>query len=75
MDNYNVGQSLGSGHFGETRKCKIINTNVVRAVKILIKTQMGPQDGFITQRFFHELEITKRLDHPNILKLHECYED
>ena len=36
---------------------------------------MGTVGGFITQRFFHELEVMKRLDHPNILKLHECYED
>ena len=48
---------------------------MTRAVKILIKSQMGPVDSFMTERFFHELQVTKSLDHPHILKLYECYED
>lgn len=66
---------MGTGYFGETRQCKSLkNTNMIRAVKILIKTNMGPENCLIYQRFNHELEIMKDLDHPNILKIIECYD-
>ena len=84
MDNYSIGQSLGIGYFGETRKCKkfvikdeklVYNNNNIRAVKILLKSQMGQVNSFMTKRFFHEMKVIKSLDHPNILKTYECYED
>ena len=37
-DNYLIGQSLGSGYFGEVRKCKHQRSGIVRGVKILKKT-------------------------------------
>ena len=36
---------------------------------------MGELDGYMTQRFIHEMEILNRLDHPNILKIYEIFED
>ena len=74
-DNYLIGLSLGSGAFGEVRKCKGQRSNAVRAVKILRKEKIGDPDGFIVQRFIHEMEVLKHLDHPNIMKLYEFYED
>ena len=32
-------------------------------------------DEYEKKRFAHEIEMLKRLDHPNILKLYEFYED
>mgnify|MGYP000011510865 CR=1 FL=1 len=63
---------MGSGTYGEVRKCKNAKSNVVRAVKILRKEKL---DEFEVQRFTHEIEILKRLDHPNVIKLYEMYED
>ena len=44
-------------------------------MKILRKEKLGSPDGFEIQRFIHEIEMLKRLDHPNIIKLYEFYED
>jgi len=74
-DNYLIGLSMGSGINGEVRKCKQSKTNAVRAVKILKKDKIGTSDGFAIQRFIHEIEMLKFLDHPNIIKLYEFYED
>ena len=63
---------MGSGTVGEVRRCKHMRTKVERAVKILKKDQM---DEFESQIFKHEMELLKMLDHPNIQKLHEVYED
>ncbi len=63
---------IGNGTFGEVRKCKHIRLNVVRAVKILRKERL---DNFEINWLQHEIEMLKRLDHPNIIKLYEFYED
>tara|TARA_B110000285_G_scaffold196846_1_gene228072 strand:+ start:27 stop:266 length:240 start_codon:yes stop_codon:yes gene_type:complete len=44
----------------------------VRAVKIL---KVDKIDDHELQRFQREIEILKRLDHPNIIKLYEFYKD
>ena len=63
---------MGSGTYGEVRKCKNIRSQVVRAVKILKKSNLN---DFELHRFTHEIEILKRLDHPNIIKINEFYKD
>ena len=39
-DNYLIGQSMGTGTYGEVRRCKNNKSNVVRAVKILRKDKL-----------------------------------
>ena len=63
---------MGSGTYGEVRKCNNNKTNMIRAVKILRKERL---DDFEINRITHEIEVLKRIDHPNILKLYEFYED
>ena len=63
---------MGCSIFGEVRKCRHAKSGAVRAVKILRKEKMGK---FELDRFTHEIEILKRLDHPNIIKFYEMYED
>ena len=72
-DNYLIGQSMGCGIFGEVRKCKHSKSNVSRAVKVLRKDKLFSR--FEIDRFQHEIEILKKLDHPNIMRVHELYED
>merc|ERR1719174_1792074 len=51
-------------------KCRHKETNAVRAVKSIAKSQMKNFD-----RFKQEINIMKILDHPNIVQLFECFED
>jgi len=44
----------------------------VRAVKIIRKESMSPEEE---QSFKYEINILKKLDHPNIIKLYEIFED
>ena len=68
---YEIGSRLGQpGTFGEVRKCENINTKNIRAVKILNKSKMNALER---ERFSHEIDILKRLDHPNIIKIREMY--
>lgn len=66
---------MGKGILGEVRKCKSKSSGAIRAVKILNKERLGDEDGYMMNRFIHENEIITRLDHPNIMKIYELYED
>ena len=63
---------MGSGTYGEVRKCKHIKSGAIRAVKIVKQERLEP---FEKELLIHEIELLKRLDHPNILKLFEVFQD
>ena len=71
-DKYSMGNLLGQGAFGEVRKCQNRSTKAIRAVKIIKKDQMTPEEE---KSFKYEINILKKLDHPNIIKLYEIFED
>ncbi|CAE8621616.1 unnamed protein product, partial [Polarella glacialis] len=70
-ESYNLeGQKLGEGTFGSVRKASCRQTGLCRAVKTIVKT--GISDVPALQR---EIELMKAMDHPNIVKLFESFED
>jgi len=71
-DLYSVGKVLGVGAFGEVRLCMSKAGKIKRAVKLIKKDQMSPEDKLNLK---NEMNILKKLDHPNILKLYEIFED
>jgi calcium-dependent protein kinase len=71
-EHYRIGRILGSGAFGEVRIVVHRDTGVQRAVKVLRKIQMDNED---TKMLFNEITNLKDLDHPNILKMYEFFED
>ena len=60
------------GAYGEVRKCLNKGSKALRAVKIINKMTLGEQDK---EKLLNEIEILKTLDHPNILKLYEFFQD
>ena len=72
-DLYKIGSKLGEGAFGTVRKATHRLTKQPRAVKIVSKKLLNSPEK---QAWFHsELRILRRLDHPNILRLFESFED
>jgi calcium-dependent protein kinase len=67
---YTIGDVVGSGAFATVRKVYSKANGQMRALKI-IKKQRG-QD---TARMYLEVEILKKLIHPNIMQIFEFYED
>lgn len=63
---------MGKGAFGEVRKALHLESGVYRAIKIIYKEQMIPEDH---KKILNEIEILKKLDHPNIVKIYEYFED
>jgi calcium-dependent protein kinase len=71
-ETYKIGQLLGTGRNSEVRLCTHRDTNEKRAVKIFRK-----YDGEIdaSNDFLREINILKCLDHPNIVRIYEYFED
>lgn len=63
-------KKIGQGSYGTVCKCLNKVTGVARAIKTIPKSVMTSLD-----RFRAEISFMKLMDHPNIIKLHETFED
>jgi len=61
---------LGTGSYGVVNKCIHRETGHERAVKRVSKKKIKN-----LMMFKQEIQILQRLDHPNVLKLYEYFED
>eukprot|EP00010_Vexillifera_abyssalis_P005818 CAMPEP_0201553284 /NCGR_PEP_ID=MMETSP0173_2-20130828/22743_1 /ASSEMBLY_ACC=CAM_ASM_000268 /TAXON_ID=218659 /ORGANISM="Vexillifera sp., Strain DIVA3 564/2" /LENGTH=348 /DNA_ID=CAMNT_0047963963 /DNA_START=14 /DNA_END=1060 /DNA_ORIENTATION=- len=71
-DTYDVGREIGSGGFSTVHEATVKATGKKYAVKCIKKQSIEGEDIKLLKR---EIQIMKQLDHPNILKLFEVYED
>jgi calcium-dependent protein kinase len=60
------------GAFGDVRICLHKESNTQRAVKILYKANMSEDDE---KMLINEISILSGLDHPNIVKMYEFFQD
>lgn len=60
------------GAYGEVYICYQKQTGCSRAVKILLKTELSEMEK---ANYIKEIETMKTLDHPNIARLYETYDD
>lgn len=72
-DIYRIGKVIGTGAYGEVRICFHRDTNTKRAVKIIRKDLITSQS--IRANLDKEISILKSLDHPNIIKIFEYFEE
>jgi calcium-dependent protein kinase len=70
---YNIGKKLGSGAYAEVRFCSHRQNKASRAVKIIAKQLLESESA--KNQFIKEIEILKLLDHPNIIRVFEFFED
>lgn len=72
-DVYQLSRALGVGTFGEVRLCTHLASGSTRAVKLFYR--MSESVVSTTGKMVHELEILKKLDHPNIIRVYESFSD
>eukprot|EP00929_Paragymnodinium_shiwhaense_P020312 TRINITY_DN13585_c1_g4_i1.p1 TRINITY_DN13585_c1_g4~~TRINITY_DN13585_c1_g4_i1.p1 ORF type:complete len:643 (-),score=136.71 TRINITY_DN13585_c1_g4_i1:109-2037(-) len=66
-----AGVRLGRGRYGQVRKCRNLQTGQIRAVKTMSKAEASSS----RLRMLQEIEVMKALEHPNITRLFETFED
>ncbi|MGH0119331.1 UNVERIFIED_CONTAM: hypothetical protein FKN15_002134, partial [Acipenser sinensis] len=67
---YEIGRTIGDGNFAVVKECKLRNTDVLYAMKIIDKAKLKGKEHMIE----NEISIIKSLSHPNIVRLLEEYE-
>eukprot|EP01099_Mayorella_cantabrigiensis_P002953 TRINITY_DN232_c0_g1_i1.p1 TRINITY_DN232_c0_g1~~TRINITY_DN232_c0_g1_i1.p1 ORF type:complete len:350 (-),score=94.23 TRINITY_DN232_c0_g1_i1:637-1686(-) len=71
-DYYTLGREIGKGGFSVVRECTHKASGEKFAVKCIKKSMVEGDDIKLLRR---EIQIMKKVDHPNVLKLYEVYED
>ena len=71
QEHYELGKLLGKGGFGSVFCCKHLATGQQRACKIIPKKPSKKDNKAVLQEF----KLLAELDHPNILKVYEMFED
>lgn len=66
---YDVGEKAGEGTQGVVFRATRKRTGVMRAVKKV------PKKAIALDKLHKEIDLMKRMDHPNIIKLFETFED
>ena len=70
---YEEMEELGVGNYGIVKKVRLIkNPDVIRAMKIIPEENVVQGEG---ASLIDEIEILKNLEHPNIMKVYECFVD
>mmetsp|Transcript_19958 Transcript_19958/g.19999 ORF Transcript_19958/g.19999 Transcript_19958/m.19999 type:complete len:183 (-) Transcript_19958:838-1386(-) len=67
-------EQLGKGAFGFVRLATHIPTGQKRAIKTIHKSSII-NEAAERNKFISEIEILRKADHPNIVKLYEFFED
>lgn len=69
---YQIKSALGSGGYGEVFLAQHRNSKSERAIKVIDKSRWNEKEN---EAVINEFNIVKDLDHPNLLKMYEMFED
>lgn len=72
IEDYDFGDLLGKGSYGEVYQAKHRDTGIEYAVKIYDKYRMSEEKK--KKSMYNEIRLLKKLDHPNLIKLHAVHE-
>ena len=70
-ENYIIQEEIGSGAFGKVFRVTNKKTSFIRAMKVIKKQKGGSESSCL----INEINILAKIDHPNIMKIFEHYED
>ena len=74
LNSYTKIKSLGKGSFGEVFLVKHNVTGIIRALKVIDKNNIDlKEEPLSEQEILNEINILKKIDHPNIMKIFEFY--
>jgi calcium-dependent protein kinase len=71
--NYEILEIIGKGGFGEVKRVKHKQLDIMRALKIIKKSKYTTAAEL--KMIKNEINNMKAVDHPNIVKLFEFFED
>ena len=73
LDDYKMEETIGQGTYGKVKLATHIQTNEKVAIKIINKKRLINNGD--NERILNEIKIMTKLNHPNVLKAFEVFED
>lgn len=70
-ENYTIKKKLGEGSYGQVWSVEHKQTGLPRAMKRIVKNPKSKKD--CEKEILNEIDILKKMDHPNIVKIFEFY--
>ncbi|CAN6251665.1 unnamed protein product [Urochloa humidicola] len=70
MGRYELGKLLGKGSFAKVYRARNVDTDEEAAIKIMDKDHLA-RSGAVQQQVMREIEIMRRVRHPNVVWIHE----
>mmetsp|Transcript_40640 Transcript_40640/g.105495 ORF Transcript_40640/g.105495 Transcript_40640/m.105495 type:complete len:248 (-) Transcript_40640:1142-1885(-) len=74
-EHYDVYQVLGAGSFSTVKLVEKRASSELFAAKIIDKTKTTGENAIILDEVWREIDVLRSLDHPNIVRLHEVYDE
>jgi serine/threonine protein kinase len=74
INNYLIGEILGDGSYGKVKECLDTRSLARRAVKIINLKMVSRKIPRGIENVRKEINIMKRLDHRNVIKMYDIYE-
>jgi serine/threonine protein kinase len=71
---YTLGEQIGTGASSTVWKCREISSGAQRAAKVIDLRPLKLRSQFSMDRVRREVDIMRRLRHPNIIRLFETFE-
>ncbi len=71
FNDYEIVKTLGEGAFGQVHLVKNKMTKLIRAMKVIKKIDTIVENN--DQEVLNEINILKKIDHPNVIKIFEFY--
>lgn len=72
QDDFDIIKNIGKGNFADVYMGLCNETNKKFAIKSIKKDKLDSEE--ILEHLFSEIKIMRKIDHPNIIKLHKVYE-
>lgn len=70
---YKISEELGAGAYATVMSATHKTSGISRAVKIIPKSRITSKVA--RETFLHEVEILRQMDHPNIVRVYEYFQD
>lgn len=71
-DRYRVVRLIGSGGMGEVYELEDVETGDALALKTILPRLLG--NATVKARFQREIQLSRRIRHPNVVKIHDVFE-
>ncbi|CAM9764369.1 unnamed protein product, partial [Choristocarpus tenellus] len=75
INKYRVEKEVGKGSYGSVYSVVHVSTGVRYAMKVINKAKNGPRSDRLRESLQREVEVMKKLRHPNLVTLWEVIDD